>query len=288
MPSFAECGICTVSQRLCEIGSSIPLGLSEIAGSRRVFGLNIADQKAHCPALVERKHQRVCRRDCPQGREIEQKSLDRQCVGVGHVGVRRVRHCWKELRPIATPTAMNRSQEFLIAIVADAGFLIRGGVRGIQSTERQPKSEADGIILAALARMAHQAGRRACKIGTSFDENSGCKQSWIPVGLSAEYCASGTLGPLAKAVGQPRSHHRVPTTTITAMATRLKKVSFFCHSRLTLQSPTELDRSEVFEGRRPSQYRSRSGVRLGSGHAGFSDPPGASLLLMTCTSIWGA
>ena len=82
-------------------------------------------------------------------RQAEQIGLDRQRIGVGHVGIGGVRH--RRIKPcaVAADAAMDRVKKILVAVIADAGFLVGRDVGRIQRAERQPDRQPAGIFLPA-------------------------------------------------------------------------------------------------------------------------------------------
>src|SRR5713101_3817410 len=115
-------------QRLREIGAPIPLRALRGIGLKPRIRIEQRRPEAHRPALVERKRQRIVGVRRAHRRQAEQIGLDRQSVGVCHIGVGR-----KRLRRITPSTvfadaAMDSVEEILIAVIADAGLLVRRDV----------------------------------------------------------------------------------------------------------------------------------------------------------------
>src|SRR6476660_6100131 len=65
---------------------------------------------------------------------------------------------------------MNRVEEFLIAVIPNAGFFIRRDVGRIRRAERQPDRKASGVVLSASRRMTGHAISRLGEILTPLDE----------------------------------------------------------------------------------------------------------------------
>ena len=103
-------------------------------------------------------------------RQAEQIGLDRQRIGVGDVGVGRVRHRRIKPRAVAPHAAMHRVEKILVAVIADAGFLVRRDVGRIERAEGQLEREAAGIFRAARGGVADHAIRRPREIFAALDE----------------------------------------------------------------------------------------------------------------------
>src|SRR6202042_975861 len=103
-------------------------------------------------------------------RKTEQVGLDRPCIRIRYVGVRRVRHRRIETCAVASGTVMKRVQKILIAVFADAGLWVGRYVGGIERAERQVDSETTREWLAAGRSVAGDTVRCTRQIGAAFDE----------------------------------------------------------------------------------------------------------------------
>ena len=159
-------------QRFGEIGAPVPFRTLRRIGLEARIRIEQRRPEAHRPALVERKGQRIGRRRRAHRRQAEQIGLDRQRIGVGHVGVGRIRHRRIKPRAVAADAAMHRVEEILIAVIADAGLLVRRDVGRIERAERQLEAEAAGIFLAARRGVADHAVRRPRQIFAALDQRS--------------------------------------------------------------------------------------------------------------------
>ena len=124
-------------QRFGEIGAAIPFRALRRIGLEAGVRIEQRRPEHHRPALVERKGERVFRRRRMHRRQAEQIGLDRQRVGVGHIGVGRVRHRRIEPRAVAADAAMHGIEKILVAVIADAGVLVGRDVGRIHHAERQ-------------------------------------------------------------------------------------------------------------------------------------------------------
>src|SRR5262249_16329921 len=82
------------------------------------------------------------------GRQVEQISLDRKRVIVGDVSIGWKRHRGVKARTVPTHPALHSVKKILIAVIADAGFLVRRDVSRVEHPKRRGKSESAGIFRA--------------------------------------------------------------------------------------------------------------------------------------------
>src|SRR6266851_5637085 len=115
-------------QRLREIGAPVPLRALRGIWLKPRIQIEQRRPEAHRPALVERKRQRIVGVRRVHRRQAEQIGLDRQSVGVGHIGVGRKRHRRIKPRTVFADATMDSVEEILIAVIADAGLLVRRDV----------------------------------------------------------------------------------------------------------------------------------------------------------------
>ncbi len=146
-----------MGEGLGKVRAAVPVGALRRVGPEPRVGVEEARPDRHQPALIEREGEGV-----PPGRSMnrwkaEEVGLDRQGVGVGHVGVAGERHRRIEPGAVAPHPAVHSDQEFGVAVGADARLPIGGDVGGVERPERQGKGEAAGERLAAPRRVADQA-----------------------------------------------------------------------------------------------------------------------------------
>ena len=156
-------------QRLGEIGAAIPFRAFRRIGLEARIRIEHRRPEAHRPALVERERQRVGGRCRAHRRQAEQIGFDRQRVRIRNVSVGRIRHRRIKPRAVAPDAAMHGVEEILIAVIADAGFLVGRDVGGIKRAERQLEAESAGIFLAARRGVADHAVRRLRQIFATLD-----------------------------------------------------------------------------------------------------------------------
>ena len=130
--------------------------------------------------------------------QAEQIGFDRERIRICKVSVGRIRHRRIQPRAVAANAAMQRVQEILIAVIADAGVFVRREVGRIQRAERQPDSEAAGIILAARRRVANHAIRRFRQIFAPLDLARLGERGRHPRGISRLVVSERHLWPFRK------------------------------------------------------------------------------------------
>ncbi len=103
-------------------------------------------------------------------RETEEIGLDREPIGIGHIGIAGIRHC--RIKPFAfvVDTPVQGIQELRIAPVADAGFLVGRDVGRIDRAERKLERQTSGKWHAALRRVAGGAVGGARQIFAAPDQ----------------------------------------------------------------------------------------------------------------------
>ncbi len=153
-----------------KIRAPVPLRTLRCVGCKARVGVKHRRPEQHRPALVERERKRILGRRRAHRWQAEQIGLHRQHVFIAHVGVGRVRHRRIKHRAVAALAALDRVQKILIAVIADAGFLVRGDVGRIQRAERQFEAETAGKFLFPRFGVADHAVRRLGQIFAAFDQ----------------------------------------------------------------------------------------------------------------------
>ena len=217
-------------QRLGEIGAAVPLRRLRGVGLEARIRIEQRRPETHRPALVERERQRIGGRRRMHRRQAEQIGLDRQRIGVGDVGVGGVRHRRIEPRAVAPHAAMHRVEEILIAVIADAGFLVGRDVGRVQRAERQLEAEAAGILLAARRGVADHAVRRLRQIRAALDEACLGERRRDAGGIAGLDNPPARLSgrrqrPSGRDRGRTRSRSPAATTTIATTLRRMRRVA---------------------------------------------------------------
>jgi hypothetical protein len=107
--------------------------------------------------------------DWPHRGKAEQVCLDCESVGIGDVGVGRIRHRWVETRAVAPKPALDGIEKILIGIVANTGSFIGRDIGRIERAEGQRNGQASGILLAPRAGMTDHAICGARQIFAAFN-----------------------------------------------------------------------------------------------------------------------
>src|SRR6478609_3725806 len=90
-----------------EIGASVPLGALRRVGLEANVFIEEERPWAHKPTLIEWESQSICSIGRTHRGKAEQVSLDRKSVGIGHVGIGRIRHRRVETSAVAAKPALD-------------------------------------------------------------------------------------------------------------------------------------------------------------------------------------
>ena len=152
------------------------------------------------------------------GGQAEKVGLDRQHVGVGHEGVRRVGHGRIKPRAVLADAALHGVEEILIAVIADPGVLVGGDVGRIERAERQRESETAGIGRTARRGMTDHAVGGFGEIFAAFDDvglgEIGRNAGRIGLVIVGERNRR-TAGKRERPAGEPYASATMPTATMT-------------------------------------------------------------------------
>ena len=162
--------LATMRHGFDEIGAAIPLCVARGARFEALVGIEQQCPYAHQRPLIERKDQCVLRRRRVHGTESEEIRLDRGSVGVGHVGIAGEWHGRIQFCIVAPDAFVHGVQEICVAVIADACFLIRRDIGGVQRAKWQHECAAARIRGTALGRMAGCAVRGTRQVFASLDE----------------------------------------------------------------------------------------------------------------------